>query len=443
MNPPPNGQGRGSTTRGRNKGKAKAKVVIPLTDDDQYPSLEHLSDLLHTPNKGDSSQKKTMKDILTSETPWLPNKRYLQTVLVLDSQDEQWMPDPWEVKSRYFQTQQYAAPDGRHRYIYEAMLTETSSVEFSHTKQFPNSKDSPLTYSKAIFKRLYKPSDWGLNPNVSRKMSFGHNYNYWDYISAWTYSFFYQNPKHKHTWFFKICPQSFKIDFPNWAIPWWAIFGPDLDILPEAVRQLFLPWQQFHPQLRGQDHIPVGKSTLLFFTEFGIPWIWRWDFQCTYNSDHLPLLQRIFQYRWWTGMTQEPMAILLQQIKQKTKGYHDAIPKLALTQFPEASAIFNPFELIKDMIRKQQPLITETDLMVKCMDFMKEKFVNSFGSTPSTIPDDISMVSVSSQEGNQYSCLAGEAQDPNDDLIQDEDPTTEDFWDSLTGHLADKMKPKP
>ncbi|XP_059643537.1 uncharacterized protein LOC132285374 [Cornus florida] len=385
MNQPPHGQGRGNTPKARGKNKAKAKVVIPLNDY-QFSYLDHVADLLSTPPKGNNSsqqkqQKPTMKEVLEQETPWIPNQRYIQTELVLDSQDEQWMPDPWEVKSRYFQTQQYAAPDGRHRYIYEAILTETSSVEINHTKQFSNSKDSPLTYSKAIFKRLIRPSDWGLNPNLPRKISYGHSYNYWDYISAWTYSFFYENPKHKHSWFLKICPQSVKADFPNWVISWWAIFGPDLDILPESIQQLYLPWQQFHPQLRGNDNIPIGKSTILFFTEFGIPWIWKWDFQCGYTTDKLPVLQRIFYYRWWSGMTQDPIQALLHLIRKKTMEYMDNVPKLTIPE-PE---IFNPFELVKDMIRKQQPLITEANLMVKCMDFMKNKLVQTFDSSTPTV----------------------------------------------------------
>ncbi|KAL7225904.1 hypothetical protein ACSBR1_021121 [Camellia fascicularis] len=73
------------------------------------------------------------------------------------------------------------------------------------------------------------------------------------------------------------------------------------------------------------------------------------------------------------------------------------------------------------------------------MDFMKEQFLQSLSR------DDTSMKSSSGSHGgpkdehfdplldeNEFTVLAGESQEP-------EEPNMGDFWDSLTGLIAEKM----
>lgn len=73
----------------------------------------------------------------------------------------------------------------------------------------------------------------------------------------------------------------------------------------------------------------------------------------------------------------------------------------------------NPFDAIKQQFRQQYPDISEHALIVKCKEAMKDSFVQAFAPTR----DDASMTSVHSEDHNNFTCLAGESQDPNDDEV--------------------------
>lgn len=95
----------------------------------------------------------------------------------------------------------------------------------------------------------------------------------------------------------------------------------------------------------------------------------------------------------------------------------------------------NPFVQIQNELKQQYPHLSENDLIVKSMDFLKEQFLQTVSQD-----DDASMRSGTSQTpsepGNDPAehVLAGESQDPEDD-----EPHLGDFWDSLTAIIADKM----
>ena len=130
------------------------------------------------------------------------------------------MTYPWEIRRKYLDTQSYATLDGKYRYICEAMLQETGSVEITHNLQNAKKKDSPIGYSKCIIKRII--GQWGFDLNKSCRLTTGQSYNYWDYISTWKNTFYYQNPQHKHSWFIHVCPELLKFGFPNWFFEWWG-----------------------------------------------------------------------------------------------------------------------------------------------------------------------------------------------------------------------------
>lgn len=46
------------------------------------------------------------------------------------------------------------------------------------------------------------------------------NFTYWDYIEAFSKALYYNNDRHKHTWFIKICAKIFAEPIPNWFIDW-------------------------------------------------------------------------------------------------------------------------------------------------------------------------------------------------------------------------------
>ncbi|GMP73915.1 hypothetical protein CsSME_00031504 [Camellia sinensis var. sinensis] len=132
----------------------------------------------------------------------------------------------------------------------------------------------------------------------------------------------------------------------------------------------------------------------------------------------------------------KPHQELLQKIKGHTQACWDATPKL----IPAAPIVQNPFVQIQNELRQKYPALSEQELVIKSMDYMKEQFLQSFNR------DDTSMKSGTShddpdeghtdpyEDENEFTVLAGESQEP-----ADADPNFGDFWDSLTGLIADKM----
>lgn len=82
------------------------------------------------------------------------------------------------------------------RYIYEAILIECGSVKITHTCEKYGQKNSPISYSKLIIKMVIPIQKWIIHPQKSKSLSIcienkisTIQYNYWDYIKAWTHAF--------------------------------------------------------------------------------------------------------------------------------------------------------------------------------------------------------------------------------------------------------------
>ncbi|KAG5579993.1 hypothetical protein H5410_050620 [Solanum commersonii] len=107
------------------------------------------------------------------------------------------------------------------------------------------------------------------------------NSKYWDYIQAFDKVLYYNNDKHKHTWFIKVCAKIFAEPIPNWFINWWSYHGPTIQILPEQFLKLYKEWTKVSPDLNKlyhADHICWLEKIdqIYFFIEFSIPWIHKW-----------------------------------------------------------------------------------------------------------------------------------------------------------------------
>ncbi|GFS36096.1 hypothetical protein Acr_00g0043980 [Actinidia rufa] len=101
----------------------------------------------------------------------------------------------------------------------------------------------------------------------------------------------------------------------------------------------------------------------------------------------------------------------------------------------------NPFDLLKDQIKSENPNISEYELMKKCMFFFKDQFSSNF------CKDDSSMGSGSNKEDTEECILAGESQDPEDDLDENIDDQEyhelASFWHSLREDKRIRPKSKP
>lgn len=151
---------------------------------------------------------------------------------------------------------------------------------------------------------------------------------------------------------------------------------------------------------------------IIFFIEYGIPWILKWDF-CIQkdDSENMFSLKRQFYVTWWNNFPKKDIEDLYGQINKKADDYFSLyqIGKEEVSTFLSKSSL-NPFNLLKEQIKSDNPNISEYELMKKCMFFFKDQFSSSF------CKDDSSMGSGSAKEDADESILAGESQDPDDDL---------------------------
>lgn len=108
------------------------------------------------------------------------------------------------------------------RYYCELIIQDTGSYTFSHRfcgdshHQIPYNFElykSCIAYSKAIITKIISYEEYG-NPKATRRISsvvpqgIPYEYNYWDYITACSKVFLYQNLFGKHSW-------SFRLDLPK------------------------------------------------------------------------------------------------------------------------------------------------------------------------------------------------------------------------------------
>ena len=103
----------------------------------QIPKAKKLA-LSEFPNLGKQSSSsnpkqvgKTAKDVLQKEQSYF-HKEHLEHVLTPSPEDSQWQNDAWFLKEGYLANQNYMVQDEKFRYLNEAMLTETGSVQIEH-----------------------------------------------------------------------------------------------------------------------------------------------------------------------------------------------------------------------------------------------------------------------------------------------------------------------
>ena len=184
----------------------------------------------------------------------------------------------------------------------------------------------------------------------------------------------------------------------------------------------FLPWYQIHPVLKGKTakDAPISQSTLWFFTEFKIVWIWKWDLQIGTDQLKLPILQRTFWFIWWDKFEVQPT---IEVMKTTMNKYQTSIQKE--TQKTAGSMIDsggNLFSFLLDSVKFKYPNLSSAEQNVKVMELLKEQFLASQLYEPPT-------------EGHVYP--AGESQDPyeDDDMsivsTRSNEGVAEDFFDAL------------
>ncbi|KAG5580594.1 hypothetical protein H5410_051221 [Solanum commersonii] len=177
------------------------------------------------------------------------------------------------------------------RLYYETILTNTGSVGFQHFSGY-NTSENVYNFSKMIIKQIISIEDLGISSMKERQISLNKiptNFTYWDYINAFNKVLYYNNERHKHTWFSKVCAKIFVDPIPNWFLNWWSYHGPTLKILPDSFLNLYKNWVKVSPDLNDlyhSDHVCYIEQIeqIYFFREFSIPWIHKWTLEIYYNN---------------------------------------------------------------------------------------------------------------------------------------------------------------
>ena len=234
-----------------------------------------------------------------------------RVIFLLDNTDIQRQDEPWDILHRYLIDKLYfPGKSYKTRTFYENLLVSTGSVEINHF-QANTSVETVYNFSKLIIRKILPIEDWGVNSMNDKPFLVNGvklSCTYWDYIDAFENVLYYNNERHKHTWFIKICPKVFKDKIPNWFIHWWLYHGPTTKILPHDFLQLYKQWARVSPflnKLYQANHIccPENISQIYFFIEFSIPWIHKWAPEFGYTEDQIPCLYRVFYNNFWEKMT--------------------------------------------------------------------------------------------------------------------------------------------
>ncbi|KAK4731375.1 hypothetical protein R3W88_024363 [Solanum pinnatisectum] len=292
-------------------------------------------------------QKDTFVSIIKEDSDDIKSYEKLQKremIFLLENSDLQRKDEPWKIFQRYLVNGLYFPGESyKTRSYYEEILMSTGSVEFQHFSTGNNPNEKSYNFSKFIIKQIISAEDWGMSTMKERQISLGNtrmNYTYWDYIRAFDVGLHYNNDKHKHTWFVKVCAKIFADTIPNWSINWWSYHGPTTQILPEPFLTLYKEWTKVSPDLNRlyhEDHVCWIEiiDQIYFFIEFSIPWIHKWTPEVGFSGEeNIPCLYRTYYNNFWDKLLKiDPKTKqlvgqeLIDSIKERIEEYKKIHPK--------------------------------------------------------------------------------------------------------------------
>jgi hypothetical protein len=420
MSGPYRGRGRGRGGQGRGRGfniNPSQESNIPLIGDWTTIAYKNKQNPKKEEASSSNSQNKliTYKDTAISDPDqiieYLENPVTEKIMFIEHDDIRQANNDGWSIRTRYLDSRGYPGLYGKSRPNLEILLTVTESVTITHYYQ-GNNPESFINFSKCHINKVLLPREWGFNPNGEKAIKIAEGkyiyFNYWDYIQAFSQTFYYQNPKNKHSWFFSVNPNILVSDLPNWFFEWWTKFGPSLEILPKEILDLYKPWCDNSILISkiASNRLITGQCPAIFFIKFQIPWIWRWSLNISKDRFNIPILERSFFFKWWNKMSPEDVKKISEAINKEIQ--EDESKKSKVQDASQFS-----LDQIKNYFQKKYPNESEDDIMIRTLDHMKAQFFRTF---PIGKEDAMSTSSQGSMD-----ILAGESQPP----------TPEDFWEGL------------
>ena len=323
--------------------KLPKKTWASIADDDNDQDLPTLQTLIQ--NQKSQALQISPKPIQPTSTKQEYIKKTNSKFIMIIEPDyqehptnEPFPPFAYRIASRVFPPNSHLAPISHNKTqtFYEFILIDTDSVSIKH---FRDQKDESLiTHSTFQILNVLKPSDFGNNPNKTRKFSKNFDpigFNYWDYVRAWDFTILgLQNKNLKHSWlvYFK---KATKYSFPNWFHSWWDFFGPTADIFPSDVLEGFnLFSKNWNKDL---NRYPI---CLNFYSIFSLSWVFSWQYDI--KNKNLPELHKRALIKWWNkfdaSMVSTESINLWFRTHQKFLGHANPQTSLLLNQKAHISA---------------------------------------------------------------------------------------------------------
>ncbi|KAI5671407.1 hypothetical protein M9H77_11771 [Catharanthus roseus] len=171
-------------------------------------------------------------------------------------------------------------------------------------------------------------------------------------------------------------------------------------------------------------------ASMIFFIEFSIPWVWKWTPEVGYTQQNFPCLRRATHSRFWDRLI---------KLDPDTKANHgknilDEIQqKIVLYKQKKDTGdvkLTSPFRQLTSMLKLQKDVIPKEDLIKSYMQELKKELIKNLLPADKT---DISMAGSSNED-----CLAGESQDPDDNMLEDD--LDEDDIDHMVNELEDAAR---
>ncbi|KAG5570168.1 hypothetical protein H5410_059934 [Solanum commersonii] len=213
------GKGRSSPSSSRSSyGSSSSNTPIiqkgGMKSDPLYAQLQEFI----TQKQSDTFASIAKEDVDDIKTYEKVGKR--EMIFLLENSDIQRREEPWKIFQRCLVNGLYFP-----------------GIEFQHFSGY-NTSENVYNFSKMIIKHVIHSEDWGISSMTERQFSLNKvivNFTYWDYIQEFNKVLCYNNERHKHTWFIKVCAKIFVNPIPNWFLNWWSYHGPTINILPNSL----------------------------------------------------------------------------------------------------------------------------------------------------------------------------------------------------------------
>ena len=255
-------------------------------------------------------------------------------------------------------------------------------------------------------------------------------YTFWDYIEAFNKVFLYENPQKTHSWFIKVCDQVYKQAIPHWFLQWWISYGPNIAILPELYKGLYTDWSEASSKLmedKSRTHVSFEViSSMHFFVEFSIPWIFKWIPKVDYIPEKFPVLKRLYLTKFWSKMMKKDKDGVLNSqdtvnhIHQKIVLYQEQRRfKEAQGQSMAVSPI-SPMTQIMNQMKKTGKELSHDEILEEYLNLVQKDLHQYLDQKVQSRPNS-STSSMSVEGENKFQYLAGKSQDPNEEDLSIDD----------------------